>query len=79
MPCSMASINIRQPAQGAGTQPQHMMRRTVAQAHAVMPMTVDPNVATADAEMLHLQNTLKQLRENTMAAQVAKAAELAVI
>ena len=72
-------INIKQPAQGAGTQPQHMMRRTVAQAPVVLPMTVDPNVATADAEMLHLQNTLKQLRENTMAAQVAKAAELAVI
>jgi hypothetical protein len=61
---------IKQPAQGAGTQPQHMMRRTVAQAPVVMPMTVDPNVATADAEMLHLQNTLKQLKENTMAAQL---------
>jgi hypothetical protein len=63
-------INIKQPAQGAGTQPQHMMRRTVAQAPVVMPMMVDPNVATADAEMLHLQNTLKQLKETTMTAQL---------
>ena len=63
-------INVRQPEQGAGTQPQHMVRRTLAQAPVMMPMTVDPNVATADAEMLHLQNTLKQLKENTMAAQL---------
>jgi hypothetical protein len=32
-------------------------------------MIVDPNVATADAEMLHLQQTLKQLKENTLTAQ----------
>ena len=65
---------IRQPMQDGVTQPQHIVRRTVVSTrdlvHPGMPIAVDPHVSTADAEMLHLQNTLRQLRETTMQAQL---------